>query len=410
MFAMLPTAFSYGRMAAQYPVAGSVYTYVARGLHPQLGFLAGWAASLDYLLIPIVNVIYCAVTMHRVVPAVPYVLWAVFFASLSTSLNLRGVRAGVRANQVLLVVMATVLVAVTVLAVRYIVLAQGLSGLFSVIPFYEPNAFDIRTIATATSFAALTYIGFDAVTTRAEEVDNPRRNVARATVSVCLITGLGSIAIVYLAQLVWPRYEDFQNFDTAFLDVAQRVGGAWLFGFMVIALIIGSFGSAFTGQAGAARLMFGMGRSGVLPFRLFSHLNSRTLQPNYNLWIVGLLALVGAMMLSFERAGELLNFGAFLAFMGVNLAALRTPIVELRRGGAIHALGLVLPTIGFVSCLGIWLNLPAPAWHAGFAWMTVGLIYQFIRTRGFRTPIEINVERSARVAELTPSLGSSPLK
>src|ERR1700722_2216793 len=165
MLAMLPTAFSYGNMAARFPAAGSAFTYVARGLHPQLGFVAGWATLLDYFLIPIASVIYCAVTMSRVVPAIPYPWWAALFAALTTFLNLRGIRTGVRTNQLLVGAMTLVIVGVIVLAVRYVTGEHGLTGLVSTAPFYDPAAFDLHTLATATSLAALTYIGFDAVTT-----------------------------------------------------------------------------------------------------------------------------------------------------------------------------------------------------------------------------------------------------
>jgi putrescine importer len=392
MLAMLPTAFSYGHMAARYPAAGSAYTYVARGLHPHLGFLAGWATALDYFLIPITGVIYCAVTMHRVIPTIPYLVWAAFFASLATCLNLRGIRTGVRTNQLLFAVIAVVIVAVIGLAIHYVSGVQGLRGLVSLAPFYQPTVFDLRTIATATSFAALTYIGFDAVTTLAEEAENPIRNVARATVLVCLITGFVSILIVYLGQLVWPAYREFKDFDTAFLDVTQRIGGFGLFTAMVIALILANFGAALTGQAGAARLLFGMGRSGVFPMCVFGHLNPKTLQPNYNVWLVGLVALGGALALGFERAGELLNFGAFLAFMGVNLAALRATLNEWQTGVTRQILPALVSLMGFLSCLGIWLSLPAPARHVGFAWMALGVIYQVIRTRGYRTTLGFALE------------------
>ena len=397
MLAMLPTAFSYGRMAARFPAAGSAFTYVARGLHPHLGFLAGWATALDYFLIPITGIIYCAVTMHRVMPAIPYFAWAVLFASLSTFLNLRGIRTGVRANQLLFAVIALVIVTVIALAIHCVSGEHGLKGLVSLVPFYQPAAFDLGTIATATSFAALTYIGFDAVTTLAEEVENPTRNIARATVLVCLITGLVSILIVYLGQLVWPAYQEFRDFDTAYLDIAQRIGGGGLFTAMVIALILANFGAALTGQAGAARLLFGMGRSGVFPPRIFGHLNANTLQPNYNVWLVGLVALGGATMLGFERAGELLNFGAFLAFMGVNLAAARAALSEWRAGVTGRILPAFVSLFGFLCCLGIWLSLPAPARHVGFAWMTMGVTYQLIRTRGFQKTLGLTVGKASNV-------------
>jgi amino acid transporter len=390
MLAMLPTACSYGWMAGRYPLAGSAYTYVARGLHPQAGFLAGWAMTMDYLLIPIFSVIYCAATMHRVVQGIPYALWAALFAALITFLNLRGIRTGVRTNQLLLGIMTTVIAAVMLLSVRYLFEQHGIPGLFSVTPFYQPGAFNLRTLATATSFAAITYIGFDAVTTLAEEVKDPKRTVGLATFSVCLLTGVGSVVMVYLGQLVWPQYEAFTDLDTAFLDVTQRVGGGWLFGAMALTLILGSFGAGLTGQAGASRLLFGMGRSGVLPRRFFSYVHPGTLQPSHNVWLVGTVALSGALLLDLEHTGELINFGAFLAFMGVNLAALRCALVERRAAGArghLYRVTLLVPLIGLVSCFAIWLSLPAPARRVGFTWLVVGVAYQAIRTRGFRASI-----------------------
>jgi putrescine importer len=395
MLAMLPTAFSYGTMAARYPAAGSAYTFVARGLHPRLGFLAGWAAALDYFLIPIASVIYCAVTMARVVPAIPYLVWAVMFAALATGLNLRGIRTGVRTNQLLLALMTVVIVAAVVLAVRYVAGQQGLPGLFSLAPFYQPGEFDPRTLATATSLAALTYIGFDAVTTLAEEVENPKKTLARATIWVCLITGLVSMLIVYLGQLVWPAWQTFRDYDTAFLDVAQRVGGGGLFTAMAVVLLLANFGSALTGQAGASRLLFGMGRSGVYPQRLLSHLNVKTLQPSYNVAFVGLVALVGAWLLGYEAAAELLNFGAFLAFMGVNLAALRVALSEWRAGQRLRILSALVSLFGFLSCFAIWWSLPAPARHVGLIWICVGVIYQLILTRGFRRALRFSFEARA---------------
>ena len=388
MFAMLPTAFSYGRMAARYPATGSAYTYVARGLHPQLGFVAGWATLLDYFLIPITGLIYCALTLHRIAPVIPYVVWAALLAALSTFLNLRGIRTGVRAQQLLLILMTAVIAVVVGLAVQYITKHYGGGGLFTMVPFYRPDTFDLSTIATATSLAALTYIGFDAVTALAEEVEEPRRSMVRATVGVCLITGLLSVLLMYLGQIVWPNYSDFKDADTAFLDVAQRIGGGALFVAMVVVLVFANFGAALTGQAGAARTLFAMGRSGAFPRRLFAHLNAKTRQPSFNVGVVGLAGFVGAICLDFERAGELLNFGAFLAFMGVNLASLRADMQGLRTRAKRSFISAIISLLGFLSCFAIWLNLPRPARRVGFAWMGIGMIYQLIRSRLFSRTLE----------------------
>ena len=174
MVAMMLTAFSYGRMAGIYPSAGSAYTYVSRGLNPYVGSLIGWAMVLDYLVIPIVNVVYPALTFKRLFPAVPYAVWAVLIVAVIIFLNLRGIRVTARANEILLAIVSLVVVAFFFTAIRYLLHFHGLGGLVSLQPFYNPKTFDFGALRTATSLAALTYIGFDGVTTLAEEVENPQ--------------------------------------------------------------------------------------------------------------------------------------------------------------------------------------------------------------------------------------------
>lgn len=376
MVAMMLTAVSYGRMAALYPSAGSAYTYVGRGFGPYAGFLVGWAMFLDYLIIPVVNVIYGALTVQRLLPEIPYAFWVAIFALGMIALNLRGVRSLARANTILLAAMCAIVGAFVILAVRYLLHQSGLAGVFSPQPFYNPATFDLRAVMTATSLAALTYIGFDGVTTLAEETRDPRRTVPLATVLVCLVTGIFSAVEVYLGQRVWPDYQTFPNLETAFLDVTQRVGGVLLFQGMAAVLIVACFGSGLTGLAAAARLLYGMGREDMLPKKLFGRLDAKRSQPAINIWIIGALALVGALVLSYERSAELINFGAFLAFIGVNLAAIR---VKPKPIAASACAGL-----GVVFCLWIWWSLPLPAKVAGGLWFAAGFAWTAAKTRGFR--------------------------
>jgi amino acid transporter len=234
---------------------------------------------------------------------------------------------------------------------------------------------------TATSLAALTYIGFYGVTTLAEEVRNPRRTVPLATVLVCFITGLLSALEVYLAQRVWPDYHSFSNLETAFLDVVQRVGGKLLFQALAWILVVACFGTGLTGQAAAARLLYGMGREDMLPQRIFGRLDTKRSEPAVNIWVIGVLAASGALILSYERSAELLNFGAFLAFMGVNLAVIRK-VFLCRRPESWASAGL--PAFGFGFCLWIWWSLPLPAKIAGGLWFASGFMYAAVKTRGFR--------------------------
>lgn len=366
MCAMMLTAWSYGRLAALYPSAGSAYTYVGRAFDQRLGFVVGWAMFLDYLIIPVINTIYGALTIGRLIPEVPYWVWAALFALILTGLNLFGISSLARANDALLAVMTVVIVAFAVLAVRYLFNAAGWGGVLSTQPFYDPRTFHPRAVMAATSLAALTYIGFDGVTTLAEEVRNPRRTVPLATVLVCLLTGIFSAVEVYLGQRIAPNYHGFANPETAFMDVTRTVGGAWLFQAMGLVLIVACVGSGLTGIASAARLLATMGREDMLPRRAFGRLRG-------NVVMIGGVSLVAALVVSYEQTAELLNFGAFLAFMGVNLAAMKT--FWFRAAGSRNfASDALAPAAGFLFCLAIWWSLPLPARLAGGVWLALGIL------------------------------------
>ena len=381
MAAMVLTAVSYGKMAALYPSAGSAYTYVGRSLNRHAGFLVGWAMFLDYLLVPLICTIYGAVTLNRLLPAIPYSAWIFLFSAGMTAINLGGIRFTTRASAILCAIMMVVILAFIWLATVYVAGRAGWAGLISTRPFYNPDSFHLPTILTATSVAALTYGGFDGVTTLAEEVDNPRRNVMLAAVIVCVFTGLFGGLQVYLAQLVWPDYHNFTSVETAFLDVSRTVGGEWLFHILALILVVGSLGSALTAQTGVARLLYGMSRGGSLPI-FFSHLDTRTGSPSRNILLVGILACLGALVLNYERSAELINFGAFLAFMGVNAAVIRHSFgVRFSEPGYGHFTGAVLPLAGLLFCFLIWVNLSVPAKIAGGLWFTAGFVFHVVQTR-----------------------------
>ena len=392
MVAMLLTAVSYGRLAAIYPSAGSAYTYVGRGIHPHLGFVAGWTMLLDYIVIPLFCTLFGTLTLQRLVPEVPFPVLAALFAGAITFLNLRGIRATARANQVLLVIMSGVLLSFVALASRHLFQREGWSGVFSTVPFYNPATFSFLAIQSATAFAALTYTGFDAITTLAEEVKNPRRNVLLAMVLVCLFTGIFGGLLVYLGQRVWPDFASYPNVETAFMDMSGRAGGPWLFRAISTILIIAMLGAAMTTQVAAARLLYGMGRDGVLPRGVFGYLHPVRSNPSRNIWLIGILAYVGSVSLPYELTGELLNFGAFLSFIGVNLAAIyRLYFVGVEGQKRRFLADAVPPAMGFLFCFWIWYNLAAPAQVVGGLWMVAGVILLAVKTRGFRTkPVQID--------------------
>jgi amino acid transporter len=380
MCAMLLTALSYGRMAAAYPSAGSAFTYVGQELHPGLGYVTGWSMVMDYVLNPMICTIWCSKAAMNFLPGTPYAAWVVFFAVLFTVLNLRGVKQSARTSSVLAVAMFVVVLIFFAAALRYILgLSLGRADL--VRPFYDPATFSLPVVLTGASIACLTYIGFDGISTLSEEVENPRRNILRATVLVCLVTGVLASLEVYAAQLVWGDWKGFPDVDTAFVHVAGKAGGVFLFGLINTTLLVANIGSGTSAHLGAARLLYGMGRSDALPRRFFGAIDARRNIPRNNVILVGALALVGGLSLSYQLGAEMLNFGAFIAFMGVNLAAF---MHYWARGTQRRAQDFVLPLLGFAICFYLWWSLRWPAKLAGGAWLAAGVLYGAVKTRGFR--------------------------
>ena len=388
MVAMVFTAMSYGRMARVYPSAGSAYTYVGRELHPSLGYVTGWSMTMDYILNPLICTIWSAKAMADLLGGtryqIPYpgLLWPLFFAGLFTALNLRGVQTSARINKTLCAIMGAVILAFFWYTIRYIFHLPQYPEAYFLRPFYNPETFTINRVFHGTSVAVLTYIGFDGISTLSEEVENPQRNIFLATVLVCVITGFLAAAEVYGAQLLSPQSMfPASDVENAFSHVAAHAGGPLMTKLISVTLLISTVGSGMGSQLGAARLLYGMGRSDAIPKKFFGAIHPRTRIPANNVIFVGVIALIGAFLISYDNGAELLNFGALIAFMGVNLASLTHYYIR----GADRTLGqFIPPVLGFFICLFIWIHLSNLALIVGSIWMTVGIAYGAWKTRGFQ--------------------------
>ena len=381
MVAMLFTAVSYGKMARAYPTAGSAYTYVAREIHPALGYVTGWAMMMDYVLNPLVCTVLCSKLTQNILPGVPFWLLAIGFAGMFTALNLRAIQTSARINEALAAGMMIVVIVFFAFVVRFLWGIHTHGAAFFAQPFYNPSTFSLHGVFRGTSIAVLTYIGFDGISTLSEEAENPRRNILLATVLVCLITGVLSSFEVYAAQLVWgPKPFPEKLVESAFPLVARQAGGYFLFHLVNITILIANVGSGMGAQLAAARLLYGMGRSHAIPVGFFGAIEARRRIPMNNVILIGAVALIGAFFISYERGAELLNFGAFIAFMGVNLASFVRYFV---RAAEKRWMNLVFPLLGFSICFFIWLNLSWPAKIGGAVWIAAGIVYGAIRTRGF---------------------------
>ncbi len=393
MVAMLFTAASYGKMSGAFPAAGSTYTYAQRALNEHVGFLAGWAMMLDYFLIPLLSVVYAALTAARLLPQIPYWFWAVLFTAAITRINVRGISMTARASRVMMVILTFSSALFVALAVWRIVVAHGWGGLIISHAVFNPATFSLRPMMLGTGIATLSYIGFDAVSTLAEDTRNPEHNIAVATVAVCVIQTIFCFVTVYLAEIVWPDYNTFPQAETAILDIGRVLGGAWMLGWITFVLLVAGLASALTGQAGASRLLFGMGRDGVISRRVFAHLDPRYSTPTRSIYLMGLFTLVGSLLLRFQLAVELLNFGAFVGFILVNLSVIRHYYLRQgRRSGRDFFTNLVFPVTGAVVCTYVWMSLTNLAKIVGFIWLGLGLLYLAFLTRGFsKSPVTLKI-------------------
>ena len=387
MVAMLCTAVSYGRMARVYPSAGSAFTYVAREIHPAAGYVTGWSMVMDYIVNPLICTIWCSGQAHEFAPGLPVWGWKIFFAVVFTLLNMQGIKTSARVNATLAALMSGVVVIVFVTTIRYIFGHPHSEPGFFTRPFYDPKTFTFSDLFGCTSLAVLTYIGFDGISTLSEEAENPRRNIMLATVLTCLAVGILSASEVYVAQLVWPASQPFPNQDTAYVYAAARTW-APLFTILGATLLVANFGSGMGAQIGAARLLYGMGKSNALPKSFFGKVDPKHQVPRNNVVFIGVIVLVGSFFLTFEKGIELLNYGALIAFMGVNASAfvhyfLKQPEKKVTN--------FVLPVVGFFVCLGLWWNLSVPAKVVGTIWMAVGIAFGIWKTEWFRKPLSFDV-------------------
>jgi amino acid transporter len=400
MIAMLFTAISYGRMARVYPSAGSAYTYVGQEIHSSLGYVVGWGMVMDYLINPLICTAFCAKAAMNILPGLSFYIWVIFFAAFFTWMNLRGIKTSAQMNEALCAGMVVVVLLFLGCVAHTVWQIHHDPGFFTH-PFYEPGNFNLPSIFAGTSVAVLTYIGFDAISTFSEEVRDPRRNILLATVLVCLITGLLSGLEVYAAQLIWgskPFSSD--NVESAFALVSGKAGGMVLFQIVNFTLLIANMGSGMGSQLAAGRLLYGMGRGNALPKSFFGAIEPKHRGPRNNILAVGVFALIGASLLeyfanrlgggAYEIGAQCLNFGAFIAFMGVNASAFvhhwRLP-KNGQLAGSRNLSGFIWPALGFLICAFIWANLSSKALVLGAVWMVAGITYGAIRTHGFRADL-----------------------
>ena len=393
MVAMLFTALSYGKMAGEFPVAGSTYSYTQRGINKYLGFFAGWGIYLDYVLVPLIVFITGALYANAAIPAVPYFVWVLIIAGVSTFVNCIGVKIAARTNIIFVAVMCAIVVAFVVGCAIAISGGQGEGTLFSLSPFtnsFAPGGGGASALIAGGAIACFSFLGFDSITTMSEEALRPKKDIGRAAVIACLAGGGIFIIQAYVAQLLWPDYTTFTDADTALFDIANLAGGALLSGLYTFAVVLSTFTAGITGQSSAARVMFGMGRDRALPQKFFTYLHPKYKTPILNILIMAVIGIGGSLFLDLNLVVEMMNFGGLFGFIMVNLSVI--VYFFFKKKERRYYKYLIAPAIGFCICFYLWLSLSNLAFIIGFSWMLLGFIVMLITTKGFKVPPRIYEE------------------
>jgi putrescine importer len=374
--AMLFTALSYGLMAKHFPVAGSAYTYVRKALDSRLGFIVGWTILLDYLFLPLVIWLIGASYLTDKFPAVPAWVWIVTFIVITSALNVIGLKVADKANLILMTFQILVLAIFVILAITHLV--GDSQSLVSARPFTGDSGFG--ALAAGAAIAAYSFLGFDAVSTLTEETHDAHRTIPRAIVLVALIAGVIFIVVAYFVTLVSPG-GTFDNPDSLASDIANTIGGSLFGAFFLAALIIAQFTSGLAAQAAVARLLFAMGRDGVLPKRIFGLVSEKFHTPWFNIGLAGIIGL-GAIFLDVSTSTSFINFGAFTAFTLVNVSVIAY-FIRHRADGLNLGRYVIIPVIGAVVDVYLLTQLDKAALILGGSWLSIGIIYLLVLTRGF---------------------------
>lgn len=377
--AILFTAFSYSKMVKVYPSAGSAYTYTKQTMNSSLGFLVGWAALLDYLFLPMINALLTIIYCSSVFPDVPAWIWCVSIIALTTGMNIVGMKISVSANVLMVLFQMLVAILFVVLTMRAIL--YGESGqLLSVNPFYSEQM-SWATIFTGASILALSFLGFDAVTTLSEETIEPKKTVPRGIILIALIGGIYFTVVSYFMQSLFPDLDSLNNVEGASPEIALYIGGALFQSVFLAGALAACVSNGVATQASASRLLYAMGRDGVLPKKVFAYIHSRYGTPIANILLIGVICFL-ALFIDLTTAASFINFGAFTAFTFVNLSVIVYYFKQKKIGTAKSALGyLIAPLVGIGFNGYLWFNLELTALVIGFVWVAFGIAYLFYITK-----------------------------
>lgn len=390
MIAMFFTAMSYWSMSRAFPVSGSVYAYAQRGIHPVVGFLAGWLILLDYILVPSLLYIVSAAALAPMVPGVPTWVWIVSFIVVNSLINLKGITFTAKANNTILVAELIVLAIFVILGLITLYSGAG-AGKLTLEPLYNPDKFSLPLVMGAVSIAVLSFLGFDGISTLAEESRGGADTVGKA--SLVALMGVGGLFILQTwiaADLTQGM--TFSSLDTAFYDAANVAGGSWLkYVTMWSTVISWGIANALVAQAAVSRILFAMARDKQLP-SLLAKVHPRLKTPYVSTLFVALISLASGLWFdgNIDNLSRLVNFGALSGFLVLHVAVINHYI--LRQKSKNLLMHLIFPVTGFCIIGFVIVEMDIEAKALGLCWLATGVVYFLIMRFILKRNVELNLE------------------
>ena len=373
--AILFTAMSYMRMSKRFPIAGSVYSYVQRGINPHVGFIAGWLILLDYILVPGLLIVMVMNWGTALIPNSPAWLWGIVFIAFNTFVNIRGIHLNRGMDWIIFIIEVVALIAFIALGCNF--LANGGADGFTIAPLYQEGEVTPQFIASGISLAALSFLGFDGMSTLAEETREPEKNIGKGIIIALCFIIVVFVAQTYIAAAVQPDWANTDP-DMGFFDSVMIVGGQGLYIFMLVVNII---------AMASSRLLYSMGRDGVIP-RVFGKVHPKYQTPWFASVFLGVVTLCLALPLMdrMNDLAEFVNFGALSSFVMLNFA---TFLFFFVREGKRKTFGdwvkyLICPWIGIIILVYVFTGFQTPTYIVGVCWLVVGLIIGAVKSKGYK--------------------------
>ena len=385
---MTITAYSYTRMCKVYPQAGSAYGYVAKSVNPNLGFLTGWVMLVDYLLLPMICYLLMGIYINEYFPAIPVWVLIVIFIGLGAIINIIGAKVATTVDTIIIIAQL-VFTAVTIfLCIKYVLDGGGAGTVFDGTAVFNPETFNASSVFTASAVLCVSFVGFDAVTTMAEETKNPEKVMTPAIMGVVLGAGIVFFITAYCLQIAWPEAASMiTDPDVGIYDFYPAIDQALMADVFFVVDNFASFVCALAGMGAVSRLLFGMGRDNILPKKFFGKLSPKFQTPVNNILLTSVIALSGIFYAdNLLGAAELVSFGASLGFIMVNVAVINHYYIRggNREGAKNKIMYLVLPLLGVITLVIAFFFLGNGAKILGCIWLVIGIIYLAIKTKGFK--------------------------